>query len=138
MSYRFQDLGEIDCGEVARTIAPLLLGRRAVNVSFDSGVMHAPDWEQVGALPVTPPITEKLIANWPVSHNQYCDEWWIFEATIPPDFQVKAFCNFIGTRIDAYKDLDWPGGYPLDSYLARFQPWLVIGNNERAYSISRT
>jgi hypothetical protein len=137
MRYVFRDLGEMDCGAIVRSISSELLRRRAVNVSFDSGVMHAPQWERIRDLPITPAITEELIAQWPVSHDGFCDEWWVFDTDISDDFRVKAFCNFIGTRIDDYKELDWEGGCPLDEYLEQFRPAVVFGNNERAYVIRR-
>jgi len=138
MPYRFEEVGEVSCDEIAKSIAPLLLGCRAVNSSYDSGRMIAPDWEQVNGLPISPLITEQFVARWPVSHDGYCDEWWVFEGTIPRDFIVAAFCNFTSMRIADYKKLDWPEGCPLDSYLNRFRPKVVFGNNEFGYMISET
>jgi hypothetical protein len=90
----------------------------------------------VNGFPISPLITIELIADWPVSHNKYCDEWWIFDQTVPSEFDVHSFCNFIGTRIADYKQLDWDNGCPLDSYLQRFRPVAVFGNNELGYLVS--
>jgi len=75
---------------------------------------------------------------WPVSHDAYYDEWWIFESSISSDFEVKPFCNYIGARIADYKDLDFDGACRLDSYLEQFQPRFVFGNNDLGYLITQT
>ena len=95
-----------------------------------------PGWKQVNGFPVSPCITEEFIDEWPVSHEQFCDEWWIFDQVIPTDFDVHSFCNFIGMTISDYKQLDWDNGCPLDSYLQRFRPIVVFGNNEFSYIIT--
>lgn len=35
--YDFRQLGEATCKDIAKAIVPLLVGRRALNTSFDSG-----------------------------------------------------------------------------------------------------
>lgn len=138
MTYDFIELGELSCAEVARGHRPLLLGRVAVCTSFDSGCFLEPAWLRANEYCVTPPIDERLIDNWPVSHEAYCDEWWVFEAVVPVGFKVNAFCNYVDMRIANYRDLVWENGCPLDSYLAAFHPVAVFGNNEYAYLIRRT
>jgi len=138
MPYRFEEVGELSCGEIASSLSSVIIGCRAVNSSYDSGRITMPDWELINGFPVSPVITEELIAEWPVSHDAYCDEWWVFTGSIPSDFSVSAFCNYVGMRIAEYKKLDWPEGCPLDSYLDRFRPMLVFGNNDFGYVISQT
>jgi hypothetical protein len=133
--YDFRQLGDVNCRDIAKAIAPLLIGRSALNASFDSGRMHMPDWEQINGFPATPPLTTGFIADWPVSHHAYCDEWWIFEGTIPQNFEVVALCNYIGTTIATYKELDFHSGCELDSYLEKFRPLAVLGNSRRGYLI---
>ena len=135
MRYQFQELGERSCHQIAASIGHTLLGKVAVNTSFDSGRIHRPDWAQVNGFAITPRITQEFITAWPVSHDRYCDEWWVFDHLVPIDFNVHSFCNFIGTRISEYKQLNWGEGCPLDSYLLRFEPVAVFGNNELGYLI---
>ena len=97
--YDFRRLGCVNCKDIANAITPQLISRSALNTSFDSGRLHMPDWEQFNGLSATPPLTAEFIADWPVSHHAYCDEWWVFEGAIPQDFKVVALCNFIGTTI---------------------------------------
>ena len=133
--YDFRQLGNVSCKDIADAMAGQLVGRRALNVSFDSGRLRRPDWEQFNGYSATPPLTAGFIANWPVSHHACCDEWWIFEDPIPADFEVVAPCNFVGTTIGTYKELDFPGGCQLDLYLEKFQPVAVFGNNSLGYLI---
>ena len=138
MSYDFEELdGDLSCAEVARKWRSLLLGRVAVCTSFDSGLIVDPTWLQVNGHCITPTIDDRLLETWPVSHDEFCDEWWVFDIPVPSDFQVTAFCNFVGERIADYKKLDWEGGCPLDSYLLRFRPAVVFGNNEYTYMVRR-
>ena len=78
-----------------------------------------------------------MIDGWPTSHDKYCDEWWIFDARVPPNFEVVAFCNY-GMRIADHKELDFEGACRLDDYLAKFAPALVFGNNNHAYVVRQT
>ncbi|HXI83772.1 MAG TPA: hypothetical protein VNL17_06745 [Verrucomicrobiae bacterium] len=136
MTYEFKDLGDVSCRDIAQSIAGTLLNRVAVNTSFDSGTMsHA--WMSVDGFAITPTITPQFIESWPVSHDEYCDEWWVFESDIPKDFTVEPFCNYVGMRIADYKQLDWDNGCPLDLYLSKYNPVAVFGNNENGYLILR-
>ncbi|RYD74094.1 MAG: hypothetical protein EOP84_20470 [Verrucomicrobiaceae bacterium] len=135
--YQFSQLAEISCADIASRLADRLTGCQAVNTSFDSGRLVRPDWEQVNGYAITPPITPDFIAEWPVSHIGFCDEWWVFDRDVPEDFGVSAFCNRVGMRISEYQELDFDGGCPLDRWLSRFTPKLVFGNNELGYVISR-
>lgn len=137
MSYCFDQLESVSCADIAAGLEPSLIGCRAVNTAFDGGRISRPDWECVNGFAVTPFITKEFVEAWPVSHEAFCDEWWIFDGFIPSDFEVQAFCIYIGTRIADYKELDFDGACRLDSYLERFRPRLVFGNNERGYVITQ-
>src|SRR5581483_1149892 len=130
MPYRFEEVGDVSCDEIASSLVSAIIGCRAVNSSFDSGRITMPGWESVNGFPISPVITEHFIAEWPVSHDAYYDEWWVFDSSVPSDFSVAAFCNYTGMRIGDYKQLDWADGCPLDNYLDRFRPKLVFGNND--------
>lgn len=145
MGYSFIDLGDLSCAEIARLYSELLIGRIAINTSFDSGRLSPAeyrefnrvpltDWHEFKGYAVTPKITRGLIDAWPVSHDEFYDEWWVFENAVPPTFKVRAFCNF-AMPIGQYKRLDWDEGVPLDRYLQEFAPIAVFGNNESAYLI---
>lgn len=137
MPYRFEQLESVSCADIAAGLKDRLIGCRAVNTSFDSGRLSNPDWKRLNGFAIAPIITQEFVHSWPVSHDAYCDEWWIFEGTIPSDFDVQAFCNYVGTRIADYKDLDFEGACRLDSYLERFRPRFVFGNNEHGYLITQ-
>ena len=127
MAYRFLDVGDLSCAEIVGQFSDLLIGRIAVNASFDSGKLSRPDWKHVNGFCVTPPITRALVDEWPVSHDDCWDEWWVFDNLVPQDFEVRAFCNF-GLPIGKYKDVDY--FCPLGSYLERYRPVAVLGNNQ--------
>jgi hypothetical protein len=129
MSYLFSDLGDLSCAEIVRQHRSLLMGNVAVNTSFDSGRLSRLDWKRVNGYCLTPPITPALLEEWPISHDDCWDEWWVFDNQVPQDFEVTAFCNYNFT-ISRYKELDFEGGCRLDHYLARFRPAGVFGNNQ--------
>jgi hypothetical protein len=137
MPYKFRELGDASCRDVARSQSELLFGRIAANTAFDSGLLSIPDWQQINGYCISPAITQNFIDTWPVSHDEYCDEWWVFDAIVPLDFRVHSFCNFINQRIADYKELDYEQGCPLDHYLEKFRPVAIFGNNEMAYLITR-
>jgi hypothetical protein len=137
MPYRFDQLESVSCADIAAGLEDRLLGCRAVNTSFDSGRLLNPDWECINGFAVTPTIPHEFVLAWPVSHEAYCDEWWIFDCAIPSDFEIQAFCNYIGTRIADYKELDFDGACRLDSYLELFRPRFVFGNNDLGYLITQ-
>jgi hypothetical protein len=138
MPYEFREVGELSSAEVARQLRADLIGKVAVCASFDSGRFVEPTWAQVNGYPVSPPIDDQMVDAWPTSHDEYCDEWWVFDSQIPPDFDVVAFCNYCDMRIANYKELDFEGACRLDQYLAQFAPALVFGNNEYAYVVRRS
>jgi hypothetical protein len=140
MPYEFREVGEISCADVARQVRADLIGKLAVCTSFDSGrfVDLEPTWRQVNGYYVSPQITDAMVDAWPTSHDDYCDEWWVFDSRVPSEFEVVALCNYSGMRIARYKELDFEGGCRLDAYLAKFAPALMFGNNEYAYVVRRS
>lgn len=127
MTYHFLDVGDLSCAEIVGQLSDLLIGCTAVNASFDSGKLSRPDWKHVNGFCITPPITRALVDEWPVSHDDCWDEWWVFDNLVPQNFEVRAFCNF-GLPIAQYKEVDY--FCPLDSYLERYRPVAVLGNNQ--------
>jgi len=138
MPYELREIGELSCADVARQLRADLIGKLAVCTSFDSGRFVEPAWRLVNGYCVSPPINDEIVDSWPTSHDDYCDEWWVFDSQIPPDFDVVALCNYAGMRIARYKELNFDGGCRLDEYLAKFAPALMFGNNEYAYVVRRS
>jgi len=136
MAYEFLDLGDLSCADIVRKFSHLLIGRIAVNTSYDSGKLSRPDWKQVNGFSVTPPITRALIDGWPVSHDDCWDEWWVFDDFVSQSLDVRAFCNF-GLPISDYKELDFEKLCPLDRYLEQYRPVAVFGNNQRSAYLIR-
>ena len=137
MAHEFPEVGKLSSAEVAREFRALLFGKVAVCTSFDSGKFVEPGWMQVNGYCVSPTIDDAFIDAWPTSHDEYCDEWWVFDSHVPPDFSVHALCNYTGVRIADYLGLDFEGACPLDAYLAKFRPAIVFGNNDYAYVVRR-
>ena len=136
MAYHFLDVGDLSCAEIVGRFCDLLIGRIAVNTSFDSGKLSRPDWKHVNGFCVTPPITGSLVDAWPVSHDDCWDEWWVFDSLVPENFEVTAFCNF-GLPIAQYKELDFENGCSLDHYLERYRPVAVLGNSQHSAYLIR-
>ncbi|HXY79393.1 MAG TPA: hypothetical protein VEI08_02025 [Candidatus Bathyarchaeia archaeon] len=131
MAYQFLDLGDLSCADIVRQFSHLLIGRIAVNTSFDSGKLSRADWKHVNGFAVTPPITRALVDEWPVSHDDCWDEWWVFDRPVPESFNVTAFCNFC-LPIAEYKELNFENMCPLERYLEQYRPVAVLGNNQRS------
>ncbi len=138
MPYEFREIGDLSCANVARLLQAELIGKVAVCTSFDSGRFVEPAWREVNGYYVSPIIDNAMVDAWPTSHDDYCDEWWLFDSQVPSDFNVVALCNYMGMRITNYKDVDFEGACRLDQYLAKFAPALMFGNNEYAYVVRRT
>jgi hypothetical protein len=136
-SYQFVELGDVSCAEIVRAYPQLVLGFLAVNTSWDSGLLSREDWPSINGYVYSPPVTSAMIQDWPISHDDFCDEWWIFESVVPPNFEVEAFCNYVSNRIGDYKKLDFDGGCRLDSYLEQFQPVAMFGSNDFGYLVQR-
>jgi hypothetical protein len=142
-SYFWYDLGEVSLRESLRRLGPSIVGLEAINTSFDSGLL-SPDyrafpagWATHGGAAVSPPITDALIAAWPLSHDQYCDQWWFFKH-IPAEFDVtRGICNYVSCHIGDWAALEFEGGAQLAKNIARFRPEAIVGNNDRAYCVSR-
>jgi len=132
------DLALIDA---IRQLSRHLIGLRAVNVSWDSGLLVPSDeerrhgWTVQDGRAVSPVIDDGLIDTWP-----WCDggfEEWYFFATLPRDLNLAAYCNWTGLSIDDWRLLvEMPGGFDLHKQLDTAQPTLVIGEGQRLFAIS--
>lgn len=140
--YFWYDLGELPLRESLRRLAPRIVGLEAVNTSFDSGLLSPrcsefpAGWGVHGQAAVSPVITHELIADWPLSHEEYCDEWWFFRR-IPADFDIThGICNYVSNRIRDWAELEFEGGPQLGKNIVRLRPELIVGNNDLTYCVS--
>ena len=141
--YYCYDLNDLTLSEAISLIQTNILGLRAINTSFDSGIFTPNEaeieqgWTLQGKAGVTPIITESLLAQWPISHDNYCDEWWFFKS-IPKEFDhTKGFCNMVTQRIADWEEVEFEGCAQIAKNIQRYKPEIVIGNNDWTYIVSR-
>src|SRR5438876_1076249 len=86
--------------DAVRSLRRHLIGLRAVNVSWDSGLLVPSDdeklqgWVVQHGRAVSPVINERIIDAWP-----WCDggfEEWYFFLVVPSELNLSAFCNWTG------------------------------------------
>ena len=124
-----------------RTLRHHLIGLRALNVSWDSGLLVPSDderqqgWTVEEGRTVSPVIDDRMIEAWP-----WCDggwEEWYFFSTLPRNLNLSAYCNWGGLSIG-----DWPllvdttDGLDLQSQLKAAQPTVVLGEGQRLFAIT--
>lgn len=126
--------------DALRHLEPWLTGCRAVNTSWDSGLLEVSEeeahrgWTMVDGRAVSPAIDPAVIDTWP-SDDSY-EEWYFFQ-TVPSDVNLRPYCNW-----EAASLADWEGiaGVPdavhLGDQLASARPRLVLGIGARLYGIS--
>ncbi|MBI5817404.1 MAG: hypothetical protein HZA88_00290 [Verrucomicrobia bacterium] len=138
------DLDEEPLRDALRRIAPHILGLKAVNTSWDSGVLTSDradfplGWTTHNNVAVSPQITQDLIARWPLSHDECCDEWWFFKE-IPSEFDfTHGICNHIANRIGDWADLEFEGGVQLARNISRFRPTIIMGYGRFTYCVSES
>lgn len=146
--YTFEIIEDVNARDIARQLAASLVGRTAVCTSFDSAnpAVEA-EWERLAQThipeefritnndsgPTPPVLTNDSIENWPLSHEEIYDEWWIFDGAVPAAFSVKALCNYNVTDYEAVAFT-----CPLEDYLKKFRPVAVFGNaSDFGYLIQR-
>jgi len=128
--------------DTVRQLGRHLIGLRAVNVSWDSGLLAPsyPEWPQgwtsEQGRAVSPVIDDRVIDAWP-----WCDEgWeeWYFFSTLPKNLHLSAYCNWGGMSINDWPSLvNVPTGFDLKQQLETAQPAVVIGEGRKLFAISR-
>ena len=124
--------------DVLHEIKPLILGTRAVNTSFDSGVLGSKKmglsqeelelgWSIINQRAVSPVIDEENINSF--LYTDSYDEWYFFK-DVPKDFDAVAFCNYLGRSRQRADELDFDGGCDLVSALSKYKPVAVAGWND--------
>jgi hypothetical protein len=124
-----------------RKLRSHLIGLRAVNVSWDSGLLEPSDeekrrgWTFEQRRAVSPVIDDSVIDAWP-----WCDggwEEWYFFSTLPSDLNLSAYCNRGGLSIGDWASLlDLPDGLDLQKQLDTARPIVVLGQGQRLFAIS--
>ena len=108
-----------------------LIELRAVNVSWDSGLLEPSDeekrrgWRFEQGRAVSPVIDDGVIDAWP-----WCDggwEEWYFFSTVPSNLNLSAYCNRGGLSIGDWASLvDLPDGPTCKSNsIRRGQSWCL-------------
>ena len=99
--------------DIVRALRTHLLGRRAVNVSWDSGRLSPPlsgifeRWQSHDDFVISPPVDDTLISDWPRSSCGW-DEWYFFRS-IPKSISLEAYCNWGGMAIGDWRQLEFTG-----------------------------
>jgi hypothetical protein len=134
---------ELFVPHVVRGLSEFVIGLRAVNVAWDSGRLHlsqeqtAAGWTMHSGYAVTPVIDLGLVQTWPRSSCGF-DEWYFFK-DLPPSFELKAFCNWVQTSLEDWKDLIEckPDNIDLLGQLQTASPELVVGESYSIFIIAR-
>lgn len=139
--YWWYDRDEEPLLETLHQLSEALIGCRAINTSFDSGLFSLKassqqGWGLINNFAVSPIITSKLLKSWPISHDEFCDEWNFFQ-NIPDFFDAVAFCNYTGCRIEDWRELEFRSGVNLLEKIINYSPELIVGNNEYTYIVSK-
>ena len=127
--------------DVIRKLRHRLIGLRAVNVSWDSGLLGPSDeemrqgWTMEQGRAVSPVIDDGVVDAWP-----WCDggfEEWYFFSTLPGDLNLSAYCNWGGLSIGDWPSLvDTTNGFNLRRQVETAQPMVVLGQGQRLFAIS--
>ncbi|MES9860142.1 MAG: hypothetical protein ABW157_19645 [Candidatus Thiodiazotropha sp. LLP2] len=123
-----------------------ILGTRAINTSFDSGILGGDNlrlsqeelnkgWYIVNNRAVSPILEENWIDSFPFTDGY--DEWYFFEE-MPQIFDAVAFCNYYGVSLEKVGKLSIEGGCDLIFALQKYKPVAIAGwNNEFSYYIKQ-
>lgn len=124
--------------DLLNEIKSKILNTRAVNTSFDSGVLGSKmmalaeneiqlGWSIINSRAVSPVITEEGLNSF--LYTDSYDEWYFFK-DVPANFNAIAFCNFLGLSLQRADELNFEGGCDLISALTEYKPTAVAGWND--------
>ena len=128
--------------DAVRSLKHRLKGLRAVNVSFDSGLLVPSDaevsnggWLLEQGRAISPVIDDVVIETWPWGDCGF-EEWYFF-SRLPEDLGLSAYCNWTGISIADWASLtEVPTGLNLRRQLETAQPDVVLGEGQRLFAIS--
>ena len=127
--------------DAIRTLRRHLIGLRAVNVSWDSGLLVPSEderrqgWTIEQGRAISPRIEDELIEAGPWGEAGW-EEWYFFSA-LPQNLNLSAHCNWGGLSIG-----DWPelvgtsNGFDLKTQLEIAAPTVVLGEGQRLFAIT--
>lgn len=124
--------------DILHEIRPLILGTRAINTSFDSGVLGSKKmglsqkdlglgWSTMNNRAVSPVIDENNLNSF--LYTDSYDEWYFFK-DIPKSFDAVAFCNYLGLSLQRADEITFEGGCDLILALAKYKPVAIAGWND--------
>ncbi len=125
--------------ELLLEISSQLVGTRAANTSFDSGILGGEvvplkekyleeGWEVINGRAVSPVIDERIIRSF--MYTDCYDEWYFFDE-VPDVMYIEAFCNWGADgfeEAESYETLETKG-FNLLSALHNYKPVAVAGWN---------
>jgi hypothetical protein len=127
--------------QMIRRLRQHLRGLKAVNVSWDSGLLVPSDeeerqgWMSEQDRAVSPIIDDAVIDTWPWSDGGF-EEWYFF-SELPANLNLVAYCNWTGLSLADWESLvDIPTGLNLRLQLETVRPEAVLGMGDRLFAIS--
>jgi hypothetical protein len=128
--------------DVLRRLKRHFLGLRAVNVSWDSGLVIPSDaelsqgWSLEAGRAISPVLDDAIIEKWP--WNDCGFEEWYFFSRLPSNLSLAAYCNWLHNSVGEWAQLiHVPNGLDLCRQLEEAQPDVVLGEGQRLFAISR-
>src|SRR5262245_31767554 len=110
----WDDSPELTVDDIVGALAHHLRGLRAVNTSWDSGLLAVSDdlraagWQTRGQHAVSPPVTDEMAAHWIRSSCGF-DEWYFLKAA-PAEVRLRPWCNHAGVSLKDHAMLAFPEG----------------------------
>jgi hypothetical protein len=144
-NYRWVELtkpADIALPKIVQELARYLTGQRAVNVSWDSGLLLSSDaeapegWTFERGHAVSPKIDHSVVSSWPYSGG--FDEWYFF-SELPTNLELSPYCNWGGsTSIGEWAGFVGAVPYPMDlrRQLRDARPTIVLGEGYNTFLIS--
>jgi hypothetical protein len=140
--YRWLEFAKPDhvvLSDVVRQLTRYMIGCRALNVSWDSGLLlpsepEADGWTFEQGRAISPAIGNALLKSWPYSGG--CDEWYFF-TELPTDLSLSPYCNWRDTSLSNWPSIaDTPTGVDLRRQLHQSRPSVVLGQGYKTFAIS--
>jgi hypothetical protein len=137
---RWKEEPELFVPDVVRVLGDFVLGKTALNVSWDSGLLQpSPElvvngWSSHAGKAVSPVVDASLASAWPRSACGF-DEWYFFNGP-PPPTSIQPICNHLGFQLANWQDYNQPWGVNLLAQLEETSPELVVGESYSVYVLS--
>ena len=125
--------------DVVRHLAHYVIGCRALNVSWDSGLLlpsdsEAKGWTFAQGHAISSVIDEPALRSWPYSGG--FDEWYFF-SQLPADVALSPYCNWGDASLSNWPSIaNTPTGVDLRRQLRQSLPIVVLGEGHTLFAIS--